>query len=106
MCTPSTVRRGVIINPPPTPSKPAKNPVAPPTTKLSVMLSRVMDVLTSGFADSRSNLHTSLGILVRIMHPECPREIRGLERMLAQPGRKTGALRGGRAPTCPLGRAG
>ncbi len=34
-----------MMKPPPTPSNPEKNPVAPPTTRLSVSVSRVMDVL-------------------------------------------------------------
>ena len=29
------------MNPPPTPSKPAKNPVAPPTTRLSATVRRI-----------------------------------------------------------------
>ena len=44
------------MNPPPTPSRPEKNPVAPPTTRLSTILSKVMDVLTPGCAGSKSTL--------------------------------------------------
>jgi hypothetical protein len=104
MGTPITVRRGIIMNPPPTPSKPARNPVVPPTTRLSVN-SRVMGILTPSCAGSRSNLHTPLGIFARIMSQDLPGKIRSLSRVPALPGERAGALRGGKLATCPLGRA-
>jgi hypothetical protein len=67
MGTPIIVRRGIMMKPPPTPSNPEKKPVAPPTTRLSVIVSRVMNVLTPGCVDSRSNLHTALDVFARIM---------------------------------------
>jgi hypothetical protein len=101
--TPITVRRGSIMNPPPTPKRPEKNPVVPPTIRLSAS-SRVINVLTPGCVESRSPLHTPLGVFARIMSQDLPGKICSLARVPALPGDRAGALRDGKPATCPLGK--
>jgi hypothetical protein len=48
MGIPISVKRGIRINPPPTPSNPDRKPVTPPTARASAIHSSVMAILIPG----------------------------------------------------------